>query len=313
MNVTESDQKANEFLDASQLEQLVKKAVHEAAQGGEIPRGNDDASVLIGHGVSEAIRRAVMVAMKDLMGAQLLQGPLKEAALKVKKAAEEAEALWNAIRGYDAGVTAKEIEVTEVAAGSQPVAVEKKPETLKTPEALATEHGSDSDEDVATAAALPASVSPAATHPVAMPPATEKVSISVPPMKPFEPKTDTIKITIGAEKVDAPASQQTPEATESDIVVVCGVKLKFYKNTNPAFRTFLPAFVEMIKKSPVRPAWAYDLAEKHGWNVVSKGTISRQIDYHLGVLSRWRDEKGDSWWSLPGDTQTPAGTKRFVK
>jgi len=272
-----------EILTAGQVEQLVREAALEAASGVETPGAeNGEAHVVVGPGVRTAIRRGVMIAMKDLLGQALLDGPLKAASEKVKRAAAEAEALWNAIKEYDSSV----VRVDLSSAWEGLTVKEVETETIE-------------DMPVETKMA-----------PIPMPPTPKEAR------NPFVPKTDVIKIASIPKDHEPPRSPSAPEPQETDgdlAVNVNGLKVTFSKNANPAFIPFLRAFVEQIKKGPVRPTWVYKLAQDHGWGVTSKGTVSFQIENHIGELSKWRDEKGDSWWSLPGDTETPSGTKRVVK
>lgn len=273
--MTEEDKSIDEFLSANELEQLVRSSVHEAVDGSVVPPANANVSVLVGEGVRLAIKRGVMIAVRELVGGQLLAGQLKQAAEKVKKAAEEAEALWNAIKEHD-----KEVVLSATPSWDGITATEV---VVEEPEAPASDH---------------------------------KEIHKILSFKSSGAKVASAAIVDENSVKDAAAAQTPPEdevVTTSTDIIVNGIRVIFSKSANPAFKPFLRAFVEQIKKGPVRPIWVYKLAQDHGWLVTSKGTIAYQIENHIGELGKWRDEKGDSWWSLPGDTETPAGTKRTIK
>lgn len=288
----------DEFLNEEGLETLVKESVLAAVEKREVPpRGSPENVVMVGLGARETIRRAVMSSVSELIGRQMLTaGPLKDAAEKVSKVSSHAEELWGALKAIEKSLE-EEPEVEAV----QPQEPTKEP-------VAAQEPAKDAKPGTPTPVETPAAVSETHDNIIKITVAAEHDDEKTPEPKKPEARQEPDKT---AAKTSEKAAAKKPEDEETDIVVN-GIKITFFAKSSPAFRAFFREFVGEILKGPVRPSWAIKRAQAHGWNVV-RGTVLAQIENYLGDLSKWKDEDGEAWWSLPKQDGTPVGSTRRTR
>lgn len=272
-------------LNEEELEALVRAAVLDAVENREEPpRGSVSDIVVFGVGAKLAIKRSVMSTVRELIGKQaFLSGPLKDAAAKTADLSSQAEALWETLKTVQ-----KSLE--EEYGPAEPVPVEPAAESKSHVNGTTDTHRH---------------AEPVATEPEL---ATPNVPANVPDVAHVESAAQE-----PGQTQKKPRRQKAPNEGKFELtdIVVNGIQVAFHEKASQEFRSFFRAFVAEITKGPVRPSWAIRLAKEHGWNVV-RGTVVAQIESYIGDLSKWKDEKGEAWWTLPSH-DGPAGTERRTR
>jgi hypothetical protein len=254
----------DDVITVSELEVLVRESVMDAVidRSDPLDEAHPETIVLVGPHARTSIKRAVLKTVKDLIGRNaLLSGPLHDATKKLAEAHALAEEVWKELEEIDAFLNQQE--------GGPAV----------------SGHDESSDEHQP----LPEPESPTAPPEIA-----EEIAETEP--RETRPPEDVAPAKRARSK--EPGSQSSKTRTVVLTMTVNGVNIEFTDKTPAAFRAFFPEFVAAIAKGPVKPRWALELAQRHGYKA-SMNTLRFQLDTYLGVLRKFKDETGEAMWALP--------------
>lgn len=280
----------DEYMSEVDLDRVIRKAVFDAARGDLADNVDPSAETLVlaGPTVSVAVRRAVMKSVERLRvmekigsGGPLVAGQLAIAGAKFEAAASEAESLWKVLKELNESLPVEAEDEADLPAA---------PVTPAVPEAqpgVREDRRSDretKDEE----------------------PAIPGHEAGEPARKIEEPVRAAVSESPTQEAASPPAG---PPVSPAEVLAKLRSTVEFGDKTPPAFKSFFWEFAERLSKEPVRPRDALDMARQHGYGA-SMNTLRFQLDNYLGILSKWKDEEGEAWWSMPGTGGRPTGRRR---
>lgn len=317
---------SEDVMSGDQLAALVRESILRAVRGGvsSVDSEHDDGEqVIVGVGVRAVIERSVTETIKDLLGQHvLLSGPLRDLSVRLNETVSEADEVWQSLRELEELLDARQTDaqptaVPAVAPVAQPTTMpavaQVAPPTPREPKLIAMQPRQKkcaccstrlTDENVSRRGS--------GSYCVSCLPGNE------PPKKQEDPKREEPKqepktvVQHDSENGGAPTTSKVvmPASFEDreDGVVIGGRLIPFRAKASPEFKAFFREFAAKIAAGPVRPNWVLRLAADHGYGHGEKnpkgavrGTVVYQIEDYLGSISKWKDDVGDQWWSLPSD------------